>query len=191
MSEAQQEILASQPTDNYTPPDWKFITTIDQEGFSIAGNESYFTPTLNIYFGIGMLLIAAGVFFSFFTDMLFFSIIWVTMGILVLASRRKFPQWMVSFQVKKMQEVYHTSNVPFALVFWPQGLSVTNRLNHGRFDFRYEMIKRILRCNNYLIMVSKDNKCVVIHLDDVENHEDFVEYIRLKCPKAKFKTREL
>lgn len=65
MSEAQQETLASQPTDNYTPPDWKFITTIDQEGFSIAGNESYFTPTLNIYFGIGMLLIAAGVFSPF------------------------------------------------------------------------------------------------------------------------------
>ena len=192
MQEEQQETLVSQPqsTGSDSAPDWKFLTTIDEEGLCIANKESYFTPMLNLYFAFGMLLLAAGVFLSFFSGMLFFSVVWVVLGTLVLASRQKLPDWMISTQLKKLEAVYHTRSICFALVFWPQGLSITNRLTSGRTNLRYECFSRIVRNDDYLMLITRDRKCVVVHLDDVENHEDFVEYIRSRCPNARFKTHK-
>lgn len=190
MGEEQQESLVTQPTAANASPDWKFLTTIDEDGLCIANKESSFSPMLNLYFALGMVLLAAGFFMSFFSNMLTFSIIWVVLGILVLASRKKFPDWMIYVQMKKLETVYHTRSIFFAMVFWPQGLSVTSRLTSAHVDLRYECFSRIIRNNDYLMLSTKDHRCIIIHLNDVENHEDFVEYIRSKCPNARFKVRK-
>ncbi len=189
--EEQQETLVAQPEQvNDSPaPDWKFLTNIDQQGLNAANRETYFTPMLNLYFAIGMALILFGIFLSFFAGMLVFSIVWVVMGGLVLTSREKFPQWMIAHQVKKLEDTYHIKEIPFAEIFWPQGVSATNRFTSSHIDLRYEQVTRIVRNNGYLLLLTKDRRCVPVHLDDVENHEDFVEYIRSKCPKARFKNR--
>ena len=190
MGEEQQESLVTQPTAANASPDWKFLTTIDEDGLCIANKESSFSPMLNLYFALGMVLLAAGFFMSFFSSMLTFSIILVVLGILVLASRKKFPDWMIYVQMKKLETVYHTRSIFFAMVFWPQGLSVTSRLTSAHVDLRYECFSRIIRNNDYLMLSTKDRRCIIIHLNDVENHEDFVEYIRSKCPNARFKIRK-
>ena len=191
MEEQNPQTPAPQPVDGYTPPDWNIKTHVDDEGLR-ATASALFPPKLrNTYLILGVFLILMGLAMAFFPDELITSIVVVVCGILTIGVSRYMPSRISKAQIARMQETYHTTSIPFNLVCWPQGLVLTNLRSHAQVNLRYEMFRRIVVTERYMVLITTAKQSVLIDLDDVENRGHFVDYMRSKCPNAKWKTRHI
>ena len=189
MEEQNPQSTAPQPVDGYTPPDWNLHTHVDDEGIR-ATASALFPPKLrNTYLILGVFLILMGLAMAFFPDELITSIVVVVCGILTIGASKYLPSRISKAQIARMQETYHTTTIPFNLVCWPEGLVLTNLRSHAQVNLRYEMFRRIVVTERYMVLITTAKQSVLIDLNDVENRGHFVDYMRSKCPNAKWKTR--
>ena len=190
MEEQTPQTAAPQPVDSYTPPDWNIQTRVDADGIQATSGTLLSKKLLNTYLVLGILLIVLGVAMAFFPDDLFSSIISVLGGIFVLVARSYIPRRVAKLQIRRMEETYHTDSIPFNLICWPQGLVLTNQLSHAQVNLRYEMFRRICVVGDYMVFITSARQSVLINLNSVENRGHFVDYIKAKCPNAKWSIRE-
>ena len=191
MDEQNPQSTAPQPVDGYTPPDWNLHTHVDDEGIR-ATASALFPPKLrNTYVILGAVLILMGLAMAFIPDELITSIVVVVCGILTIGASKYLPSRISKAQIARMQETYHTTTIPFGLDrSTSQFFAVlTNLRSHAQVNLRYEMFRRIVVTERYMVLITTAKQSVLIDLNDVENRGHFVDYMRSKCPNAKWKTR--
>ena len=170
----------------YTPPDFMIETVTDEEG--IRATVHTMLPSvryrLNLVFGILLLVISPPL---FTIQEYLLGICAIITAVCCLIFYRQLPQVAAERQIARLRESYGTTAVPCQMVFWPQGVVVNNRLSGGSVMMRYEIIRAITRCGDYLTFRTQENQSVILRLQDAADQPDFLPYFLDKCPNAKKK----
>lgn len=168
---------------HYSPPDFIIETVTDEDGI-FATIRAMLPPArhrLNLVFGILLLVISPPLFFM---DELLLGICAIVTAICCLIFYRQLPHIAAERQIARLRESYGTTAIPCQMVFWPQGVVVNNRLSGGNITIRYEVIRAITRCGDYLIFRTQQNQSVILRLQDTAEQPEFLPYFSDKCAHA-------
>lgn len=174
------------PSETYTPPDFIIETVTDPEGVraTMPAMLSGVRYRLNLIFSILLLVLAPSLFvmreYVLGVCMLIVSVC----GFIIY---RRMPGQVAQRQIARFQETYGTDSVPCQLVFWPQGVVINNRCSGGSAQLRYEIVRTITRCGDYLTFRTVENQSVILRMQDIADKPEFLPYLLGKCPNAKKK----
>ena len=174
-----------EPT-HYTPPDFIIETVTDPEG--VNATISTMLPSVRFHMNLvlGILLLIIGPSLLVLREYLIGAVALI-MGIYCMIFYWKFPARVANKQCARFRECYGTDRVPCQLVFWPQGVVINNRCSGGSARVRYEIIRNITRCGDYLTFRTEENQSVILRMRDIEDKPGFLPYFLGKCPNAKQK----
>lgn len=168
---------------HYTPPDFIIDTVTDEDGIR-AAIRTMIPPVryhLNLIFGILLLVISPPL---FFIDEVLLGICAIITAIICIIFYRQLPKVSAERQIARLRESYGTTAIPCQMVFWPQGVVINNRHSGGSAMMRYEIIKVITRCGDYLTFRTQQNQSVIMRMQDFADQPEFLPYFLDKCPHA-------
>ena len=174
------------PGENYTPPDYIIETVTDEAGI-LAAAPVMVGPLRcrrNLVLGLLLFLLAPSL---FFIGEALLAVCMLIVGVCSLILYTGFPNRVAQKQVARFRESYGTDAVPCQLVFWPQGVVVTNRCSGGSAQMRYEIVRQLHRRGDYLVLRTEEKQSVIIRMADLAPFPDFIPYLKEKCPGAKVK----
>lgn len=171
---------------HYTPPDYLIDTFTDEAGIR-ATIRTMLPPVryrLNLAFGILLILISPSMLLM---KEYLLGICAIVTAVCCLVFYRQLPQVAAERQIARLRESYGTTSIPCQIVFWPQGVVINNRQSGGNIMIRYEFIRAISRCGDYLTFRTQENQSVIIRMQDLADQPEFLPYFLGKCPNAKKK----
>lgn len=115
------------------------------------------------------------------------SVLCLALGVAICILRLLIPRRVAEKQLRLARESYGEDSVPMQIVFWPQGLVVNNKLSGGHVNFRYDLIRRLVRKNGYLALTTTAGQSVILRPEDLEANPGLLPYLLAKCPQAKKK----
>ena len=170
---------------NSTRPDYIVDTVTDPEGIRACAGAMRQQKVLRSYLILGPVMMLFGI--PFLTaGYVYYGVLSLLLGIgLMILSQAMRPK-LIRLEIEHLQQSFGTDEVPIHLVFWPQGVAMTNDFNHNVLNLRYEDIA-ILRSiqEKYVTIQAANGQWCILRRQDLP--EELIPYLLEKCPYARHK----
>lgn len=171
----------------HTPnqPDYIVDTVTDPEGIRACAGAMRQQRVLQFYLICGPFMILLGLLFLSGMQ-IYYGVLSILLGAGMIVLNRLMRPRLVKLEVERMQRSFGTDTVPIHLVFWPQGVAMTNSFNDRAFNLRYEEVS-VLRYfrERYITIQAANGQWCILRQQDIP--EGLVSYLLAKCPYARHK----
>lgn len=170
---------------NPNQPDYTVDTLTDPEGIRACAGAMRQQKVLQSYLILGPVMMLLGI--PFLTGgYVYYGVLSLLMGVgLVILSQALRPR-LIRMELDRLRQSFGTDEVPIHLVFWPQGVAMTNNFNHNVLNLRYEDISTLRNIREqYVTIQAANGQWCILRRQDLP--EGLIPYLLEKCPYAQHK----
>ena len=166
-------------------PDYIVDTVTDPEGIRACAGAMRQQQVLRFYLICGPFMLLLGILFLCDAE-LYYGVLSILLGAGMILLNRVMKPRLIRLEIERLRRSFGADSVPVHMVFWPQGVAMTNQFNHNVLNLRYEEVSA-LRCfrERYLTIQAANGQWCILRREDIP--EDLIAYLLAKCPYARQK----
>lgn len=166
-------------------PDYIVDTVTDPEGIRACAGAMRQQRVLRAYLICGPFMILLGILFLSGAQ-IYYGVLSILLGVGMIVLNRIMQPRLVKLEIEHMRRSFGTDSVPVHMVFWPQGVAMTNNFNHNVLNLRYEEVSALRFFQaRYITIQAANGQWCILRREDIP--EDLISYLLAKCPYARHK----